>query len=254
MSQFDLRELELSRQKLLQHPIYKAIDSPEKVRIFMQHHVFAVWDFMSLLKRLQNDLTCTSVPWIPKPEPTFSRFVNEIVLGEESDEDGEGGYNSHFTLYLLAMDESEADTGPINRFISDIQNGKSPFEAVEAADVSDSVRKFVRSTLDVAMHAGTHEVSSAFFFGREDIIPAMFQSLISELREKGQSSKKLEYYLQRHIDLDGDEHGPLAEKLLTRLCGDDPKKQQEAVETAKKAILSRIELWDGVLAEISVTS
>src|SRR5450432_3612099 len=90
------------RKKLIEHPIYWSITSPVKLRLFMEQHVFAVWDFMSLLKALQLSNTCTSAPWIPKEDRMVSRFVNEIVLGEESDEDGRGGYISHFELYCVS--------------------------------------------------------------------------------------------------------------------------------------------------------
>ncbi len=251
MFQLDMNELAPLRHALVEHAIYSAVNSPAKVQIFMEHHVFAVWDFMSLQKRLQNDLTCTAVPWIPKSESTYARFVNEIVLGEETDEDGAGGYQSHFELYLQAMKESGARVEPIHQFIAALQTGLSPSQALDEINAPECVRSFVLHTMDVAMNGGTHEVSSAFFFGREDIIPDMFQSLITELGNRGQSSTTLEYYFNRHIELDGDLHGPLAQKLPDQLCANDPIKQDEAIQTAKKSMLARIELWNGVLAAIS---
>ena len=251
MTEIDVNALTPLRKALVEHPIYRAVNSSAKVQIFMEHHVFAVWDFMSLLKRLQNDLTCTAVPWIPKSEPAYARFVNEIVLGEETDEDGVGGYRSHFELYLQAMKESGARVESIHQFIAALQEGLSPSRALDEASAPGCVKSFVLHTMDLAQNGGTHQVSSAFFFGREDIIPDMFQSLIAELRGKGQSLTTLEYYLNRHIELDGDQHGPLAQKLLAQLCADDAVKQQEAIQTAKKSLQARIELWNGVLAAIS---
>lgn len=247
-----VQPLKTLQHNLLQHPVYQSIDSREKLRVFMQHHVFAVWDFMSLLKRLQIDLTCTTVPWIPKKNSLYTRFVNEIVLGEESDEDGVGGYTSHFALYLQAMQEAGADTLPITRFISGLEAGMSPQEALRKAEVTDSVFEFVTHTLDLASNGKTHQVAAAFFFGREDIIPDMFQALVDELQQNGQSIQKLLYYLNRHIELDGDEHGPLAERLLAHLCEDNERKLAEAYETAKRSLQSRIRLWDGVVEEISI--
>ncbi|WP_241254506.1 DUF3050 domain-containing protein [Brevibacillus sp. SYP-B805] len=238
------------REELLQHPVYRTVNTPERVRIFMQHHVFAVWDFMSLLKRLQRDLTCTDVPWVPGRHAQYARFINEIVLGEETDEDGRGGYASHFELYLEAMKECGADTVPIERFLADLQAGRDPLTALRAAEVPESVIRFVRQTLELAQNGGTHEVCAAFFFGREDIIPDMFQVLVDELNRSGQSTDRLVYYLQRHIELDGDEHGPLAERLLTALCEDSPEKQAEAARTAEQSLRARIELWNGVLAAL----
>ncbi len=246
----DTKQLEAVREELLQHPVYNAIDTPEKVKVFMQHHVFAVWDFMSLLKRLQLDLTCTTVPWMPSRNAQYARFINEIVLGEETDEDGRGGYISHFHLYLEAMEQCGADTGPINRFLAELEAGSTLSDALSAAEVPDSVARFVQMTLELAQNGETHQVCAAFFYGREDIIPDMFQVLVNELEQRDQAIDRLVYYLNRHIELDGDEHGPLAEKLLNHLCNHDPKRIAEAEETAVRSLQSRIALWNGVLADL----
>ena len=102
--------LENLRFDLLNHPLYESVQTHENLRLFMREHAFAVWDFMSLLKRLQQIATCCDIPWSPASDASHARFINEIVLGEECDEDGRGGYSSHFELYLSAMEEVEADT------------------------------------------------------------------------------------------------------------------------------------------------
>lgn len=239
------------RRELLQHPMYRALNTPGRLRIFMQHHVFAVWDFMSLLKRLQQDLTCVSVPWVPRKGGHYVRFINEIVLGEESDADGRGGYASHLELYLEAMAECGADTGPITRFLSEVAGGRDPLSVLESLPVPGSVARFVGQTLDTARRAATHEVCAAFFFGREEIIPDMFQSLVKELQAAGFRADRLLYYLHRHIELDAGEHGPLAERLLVHLCGEDPGRLAEAEAAARTSLHARIRLWDGVLAAIA---
>src|SRR5262245_17345533 len=96
------------RESLLNHPVYARLDRVEALRVFMQHHVFAVWDFMSLLKTLQQRLTCTQTPWVPPTNHVGCRLINEIVLGEESDEDGQGKFASHFELYLRSMQQCGA--------------------------------------------------------------------------------------------------------------------------------------------------
>jgi hypothetical protein len=112
------------RLRLVEHPLYSSLQGPAEVRIFQQHHVYCVWDFMTLLKALQRRLTCVDLPWLPTPDPAARRLVNEIVLGEESDEDGAGGHCSHFELYLGAMRDAGADTEPIETFLAALRAGQ----------------------------------------------------------------------------------------------------------------------------------
>jgi hypothetical protein len=245
-----LNELEVIRNELLAHPMYQEINNPDRVRVLMKHHVFAVWDFMSLLKRLQQSVTSVSVPWVPYETPSYTRFINEIVLAEESDEDGKGGYTSHFQLYLEAMEEARADVTPINTFLSEIRNGLDYEKALEQEVIPPSVAKFVSFNLNLSLKGQIHEVASAFFYGREGLIPDMFQLLVDSLKMEGSSNERLNYYLKRHIELDEDEHGPLAQKLLQDLCNDDQRKKEEALKIAQISLHLRKNLWDGVLAEI----
>ena len=109
------------RRALLEHPLYGRLQTLSHLAVFMEHHVFAVWDFMSLLKALQVRLTCASVPWLPQGNAQVRRLVNEIVLGEESDALPSGGATSHFELYLQAMQEAGADTSQMNQFIQQLE-------------------------------------------------------------------------------------------------------------------------------------
>lgn len=246
----ELNQLEVLRNELLAHPMYKEINTPDRVRIFMKHHAFAVWDFMSLLKRLQQSVTSISVPWVPYKKASYTRFINEIVLAEESDEDGKGGYASHFQLYLEAMEEARADVTPIKSFLCDIRNGIDYQKALEQEVIPPSVAMFVSFNLDLSLRGQIHEVASAFFYGREGLIPDMFQLLVDSLKKEGSSNERLNYYLKRHIELDEDAHGPLAQKLLEDLCMDDSSKEVEALKIAQNSFRMRKYLWDGVLAEI----
>ena len=46
---FDIeQELSSLRNNLNSHDIYQSLKSIKDVQIFMENHVFAVWDFMSL--------------------------------------------------------------------------------------------------------------------------------------------------------------------------------------------------------------
>jgi len=244
------QELTALRRQLIEHPIYAAIDQRRSLTIFMREHVFAVWDFMSLLKRLQREMTCVAVPWLPPVDAELSRFILEIVLGEEADEDGLGGYASHFELYHQAMEELGADTGPIDNYLAELQRGVPWPTALENAALLRSTRAFVEYSLSLATTGAPHEVAAAFFYGREDIIPEMFRRMVETLKQEGAEVARLRHYLQRHIELDGDQHGPLAERLVQCLCADDPARLAAAEQTACAALRRRIALWDGILVAI----
>lgn len=233
------------RAQLLAHPIYRSLTSTERVRTFMEHHVFAVWDFMTVLKRLQRDLTCVELPWIPRGTAAHARLINEIVLDEESDEDGQGGHANHFELYLRAMREAGARTSNVERLLTALGAALPAEEALRSVDAPASVVRFVTHTLSLARHAATHEVCAAFFHGREDVIPMMFDALIRDL--PGGHGARLRYYLERHVAVDGNNHGPAARGLLDDLCGGDSTRIAEAETAACAALTARIALWDGVM-------
>src|SRR3982074_3836661 len=96
--------LDALRAQLLDHPVYAEAASVEDLKRFMEEHVFAVWDFVSLRKRLQQDRSCTKVPWFPADNAKAARLINGIVIGEETDVDPDGSYVSHLDLYLRAME------------------------------------------------------------------------------------------------------------------------------------------------------
>src|SRR6202021_2290312 len=166
------------RAGLLGHPVYGEVSSVEDLRRFMEDHVFAVWDFMSLLKRLQQDLTCTKVPWFPVDNTRAARLINDIVAGEETDVDPDGSYVSHLDLYLRAMADVGASTRQFDAFRSLARVGTSVEAAMVRSGVSPHVQAFVAHTMRLAQSGSTEEVLAAFFYGREDIIPDMFRRLL----------------------------------------------------------------------------
>jgi len=165
------------RSQLLDHSVYAEVASVEDLRRFMQDHVFAVWDFMSLLKRLQQDLTCTNVPWFPARNAKAARLINDIVIGEETDVDPDGSYVSHLDLYLRAMEDVGASTHQFDTFHSLARAGTSIEAAMVQTEVPPHVQAFVAHTMMLAQSGSTEEVLAAFFYGREDIIPEMFSRL-----------------------------------------------------------------------------
>ena len=239
------------RLALLAHPVYARIDGIDALRLFMGDHAFAVWDFMSLLKALQRRLCCVDVPWTPPPSPAACRLINEIVLAEESDEDGHGGYASHFDLYLGAMRSSGAGTARIDRFVGEVRKGQGVVPALESVGAPASVRRFVGQTFEVIDRGEVWAIASAFAFGREDLLPDVFRRIVGELdATEGGGLGDFRYYLDRHIELDGGEHGPMAGRLVEGLCGDDPDRWRSAEDAAVRSLEARMALWDGICGRL----
>jgi hypothetical protein len=256
MSQDFIQELQAqlrpARQRMVEHSLYRTIQSLDELRVFMEYHVFAVWDFMSLLKALQRDLTCTTLPWVPKGNPATRRLINDIVLEEETDLDPEGRPTSHFELYLRAMQEFGADTAPVQRLLAALAQGESVPAALAAAQAPAAVQEFVNHTFAVIAAGQPHAVAAAFTFGREDVIPDMFRNLVADLGQRfpGQLST-FTYYLNRHIELDEDHHAPLAHQMVRDLCGTDAQRWQQAAEVAAQGMAARVRLWDGIQAALA---
>jgi hypothetical protein len=246
----DPRLVEL-RKHLLQHPLYASLRNADDVRFFMSYHVFCVWDFMSLLKALQRRLTCVEVPWRPPVDPRAARLVNEIVLAEESDEDGQNGHASHFELYLSAMQDTGASTWAIRRLLQLLDQGLPWRSALTESHVPPAVTAFVSNTLELATTGATHEIAAGFALGREDVIPAMFVQLLEQLASRDPVGfGRLHYYLSRHVEIDGDSHGPAARQLVERLCGDEASKIEQAVLASCRCLEARVRLWDAIQAQL----
>ena len=231
------------REEIVNHPLYKKLNSVEDIAVMMEHHVYAVWDFMSLLKALQSLLTCTTSPWKPVGDGKIRQLVNSIVLEEESDVDKENNPLSHYEMYIDAMKQCGANTSAIESFVSNVSTTNMP-------SVNDGVDAFLKTTFDVIESNETHKIASAFTFGREDLIPDMFTAIVNEYNTENNLDKFV-YYLERHIELDGGEHGPLALELISNLCGDDDDKWREVEETAIACLVARKKLWDSILAELN---
>jgi hypothetical protein len=244
--------IEPLRQQIVQHELYTKINTIEAIRVFMQHHVVAVWDFMSLLKSLQRELTCVSNPWLPVGSANTRYLINEIVTGEESDVDQAGNRISHFELYLKAMEQAGANKLPIQELIASIQTGTSVDQALATSSLPDAAKRFAQHTFDLIEKNQPHILAAVFTFGREDLIPDMFLSILNKIEPGSQYSIDLtKYYIERHIEVDGGHHSQLALEMTQELCGNDAQKWQEASAAVEKALASRVALWDGALSHLN---
>lgn len=243
------------RQQLLNHPVYQKLASPPALRLFMQTHVYAVWDFMSLLKKLQQGLTSIDTPWLPPTDPVAARMINQIVLGEESDTDPNGTPASHFDLYLQSMKEVGADTSPIELLIGLLRAGTPLEQAMPLAGVPEAAQGFVGTTFQIIHDNHLPAIASAFTLGREDLIPGLFRGIVTQLNNEGTlNTGRFIYYLDRHIGLDEEEHGPLAFQILERLCGKNATNWQKAESAALASLKARLALWDAIEAQIGTES
>ncbi|WBL27359.1 DUF3050 domain-containing protein [Zunongwangia sp. HGR-M22] len=239
-------------ETLLNHSLYSKITSPKELQIFMEHHVFAVWDFMSLLKALQQSLTKTTNPWFPVGNPETRYLINEIVLAEETDINFYGKHQSHYEMYIDAMQKAGADNTKIYKFINQVIHGTDIYLIIATSELPWSIKQFLKFTFELISEGKPHKIAAAFTFGREGLIPGMFTSIISNIQQNF-PEKDLElfkYYFDRHIELDDDEHGPMAFEMIEHLCAFDGKKWEEVETVAKQALDARIELWDGIEKEI----
>jgi len=247
-----LRTVLLQRSREMKmHPIFKKVRSVQGLRQFMAWHVFAVWDFMSLIKRLQHEFTSLSLPWTPPSRPVAARLLNEIVLGEESDETPLGTHASHFDLYILAMKEVEADCSQIEHFVDLIRANISVDLALKMVNAPPAIATFVQGTVQTAKAGSVTEVLGSFLYGREDAIPQMFKTLLSDWSVPESETPTFVYYLQRHIELDGDNHGPAAVQLADEITQGNESKLVELYGAGISAIEQRIALWDALQLQLN---
>ncbi|MBW8305505.1 MAG: DUF3050 domain-containing protein [Thiobacillus sp.] len=240
--------IESLRVKLEAHPIYAAVTTLDDLRVFMQHHVYSVWDFMSLIKYLQHEVAPARWPWTPGGDATVQRFINELVLEEETDIalPGQEGFTSHYMLYLAAMREIGADADTPARFVQQV--AEQGIEAALASGLAPAPSAaFSRTTFGFLASGRPHTVAAALALGREHVIPSMFRAFLSRMAVTDAQAPSFHYYLNRHVHLDEDFHAPLSLRLLAALCGENADKWREAEAAAEAAVNARLQFWDGVL-------
>ena len=236
------------REKLLNHKLYTEIKSIEDLQIFTLNHIFAVWDFMSLLKALQNNLTCTKVPWPPNKNSETAYLINEIVLAEETDISQDGKRKSHYELYLDAMIDIGVKVENIEKNIMLLSSSDSIENSIEKLDIHPKIKEFLKFTFSIIDEGKPHKIAAIFTFGRENLIPNMFNEILHEFQNNftEKDISKLIYYFERHIELDEDEHGPMALQMVNELAENDPLKWEEIRDISIVALEKRIGLWDAI--------
>ncbi|SHG17278.1 Protein of unknown function [Salegentibacter echinorum] len=246
------RELQPTITGLQEHNLYQQIQTPEDLQIFMQHQVFAVWDFMSLLKALQKKLTKTSTPWVPVGDPEIRYLLNGIVLSEESDMDCFGKRQSHFEMYLNAMEQIGANTEEIKNFLLQVTHGTDIFLLIAALKLPHNIKIFLRNTFETITEGRTHKIAAAFTFGREGPNARALLAAVDRIQKKfpKKDFKLTRYIFERRIQLMQQEQGPMAFKILEQLCRNDEQKWDEVRETAKDCLETRLVLWNGIEEKI----
>lgn len=239
---------------LLNHPLYKKVQNLEDLRRFLESHVYAVWDFMSLLKALQSKLTSTTTPWLPVGNPEIRYLINEIVLAEETDLALDGKRQSHYEMYIDAMKDCGANISEIQRFLENVIATQNIYVSIKQSELHPKIKAFLDFTFRVIDEGKPHEIAAAFTFGREDLIPSMFTEILKNFQENFPNTDltKLIYYFERHIELDADEHGPMAMQMIEELCNNDDHRWHEVKEVSIQALEKRIGLWDAIEEQISM--
>ena len=240
------------REKLLKHKLYSNIETIKDLRVFTENHVYAVWDFMSLLKALQIKLTCTKTPWVPNSNSQTAYLINEIVLAEETDINQAGKRKSHYELYLDAMIDIGAEIEFPTKTINKIASSQNIFMSIDKLEIHENIKEFLKFTFSVIKEGKPHKIAAIFTFGRENLIPNMFNEILREFEKnvtEGDISKLI-YYFERHIELDEDEHGPMALEMVSMLAENDHEKWKEIEEISIEALEKRILLWDAINEQI----
>ncbi|MEM8844473.1 MAG: DUF3050 domain-containing protein [Pseudomonadota bacterium] len=241
--------IESFKTQLENHPVYEAVETIEDLQCFMEHHIFSVWDFMSLIKYLQAQIAPTQVPWLPQGDGSVRRFINELVMEEESDETHIAGkYSSHFELYQNAMKEIGADISLSTLFIQTVQT-EGIKQALALPNIPKPSHEFTSATFSFLENNKPHQVAAVLALGREHIVPCMFRAILKKIGVSDQQAPIFHYYLNKHIQLDEDFHAPLSLRLLNGLC-DNEQDVNEAIDAANQAVTARIVFWDGVYKAI----
>ncbi|HEU4496639.1 MAG TPA: DUF3050 domain-containing protein [Flavobacterium sp.] len=239
---------------LLNHSLYSKVQHLDDLHRFLECHVYAVWDFMSLLKALQSRLTSTTTPWMPVGNPETRYLINEIVLAEETDLALDGKRSSHYEMYVDAMKDCGASVIEIEAFLANVAATQNIFVSIKRSSLHPKIKEFLDFTFRIIDEGKPHEIAAAFTFGREDLIPSMFTEILKNFQANFPDAdlRKLIYYFERHIELDAGEHGPMAMEMIENLCNRDSQKWEEVKDVSFRALEKRIGLWEAIEEQLAM--
>ena len=248
------KALDEERQALLEHSLYAKMKDIQSLRIFMEHHVWSVYDFMCLAKRLQCAFTSIAFPWSPPRQPGIARLMNEIILGIETDVRPDGTAASHFDLYLDAIEEVGAHIAPVQRYLQALEAGRTWQGSLQNSGAPAAAAAFIRQTLESIENQNLAFVAGAFTFGREMLIPDLFIQFLDAVKESHPGrTAGLAYYLERHAEVDRKGHSPLALEMLEKTIELGHGTAEDVLEGAQTELVKRIRLWDAVLYTMEVS-
>lgn len=220
---------------VVDHPVYSRIITPDALKIYMQRHVYFVLDFMFLVKSIQNEYTNTSPIWFPRmmksDNAMIGHYINEIVTTEETDV--KFGGKSHLEYYIEAMKEAKADTSDIESVLCNLKKG-TPDRILDIQNVY--ARDIFRQVCRLGDSGKVYAALGVFAVARENIIPEMFTNIVKTIDSEFPGNfTKLRTYLDRHIELDSEEHGPMSSLMLKAI----PSEWEESARIAIKEDLTR---------------
>ena len=246
------KKFAILKKSLNSHILFHSRLDRQQLSLFMESHIYAVWGFMSLLKSLQKCVTPNDIPWIPNINTSngLVSFINEIVSSEESERFSKNKYLSHFEIYLMAMKRLGASTIEINRLLNKCKKNTFSQKMIDDLSISPAAKKFLKHDIKISLSNSPPKIIGCFALSREKIIPDMFKYILNVI-EPTDTNKILRKYLELHISIDSDRHGPLSKKLLNKICV-SKKDKIDAYYEANNSIRYRLKVWDSVAKELSL--
>ena len=199
------KQIKPLRDQLMDHPLYISIREKEDLRIFMEGHVYAVWDFASLINGLCTRLTHLG---------DHSELDNESLLAllsaiTNQGPETEGKPFGLFSDYRNAMQLAGASTFEIDDLVNRVRQGTPPERAILDSKLPGYVVQFLDHTFSILRENNLVVMAATFAFGRGGLIPELFSRMVDKRVQEGDESLTgLQAYLNGYIEV-GSETGTL---------------------------------------------